>query len=184
MNETIKHIMERRSMRGFSAEMPTKEQLTALVNSGLRAPSALNSQSNHITVITDSALINELNAGVVGKMDDAAKTRMKERCGDEITVFYGAPCVMLISSNYQHEYYSKIDVGLCVENICLTAESMGLNSCIIGMITMFMATPESAEFVAKLNLPKDQKPVIAVALGKGNIEMATPPINEGRVNWL
>ncbi len=184
MNETINNIMNRRSMRGFSNEMPTKEQLTDILNAGLRAPSAMNSQCNHITVITDDALISELNEGVVNKMDDAAKARMRERCGENISVFYGAPAIMLISSTYMHGDYSKLDVGIAVENICIAAQSLGLNSCIIGMVAMFLSTSDSEAFVNRLNLPEGQKPIIAVAIGKGCIDMATPPINDGRSNWL
>ncbi len=185
MKDTIKIIMERRSMRGYTSEMPTKEQIKAILDAGLRAPSAMNSQSNHITVITDSGLIKELNDGVVSKMDEDSKARMRERTGsDEISVFYGAPCVMLLSSNFQLESYATMDVGIAVENICIAAEALGLNSCIIGMVAMFLTTPESDAFIAKLNLPEAQKPVIGVALGTGCVDMPTPPINEGRFNLL
>ncbi len=185
MNETINSLMMRRSMRKFTAEMPTEQQLATIVDAGLRAPSAMNLQSNHITVLKDAGLIAELNMGVRSKMYDAAKARMSERCGcEDFSIFYGAPCVLLISSNFELKDYSNIDVGIAISNICTAAEALGLNSCIIGMVRMFLTTPDCSDFVAKLKLPQGQNPVIAIAIGQGCMDMPTPPVNEGRYNYL
>ncbi len=185
MNETINSLMMRRSMRNFTDQLPTEQQLDTILQAGLRAPSAMNLQCNHITVIKDPAIISELNLGVRSKMDGDAIKRMSERCGtDDFSIFYKAPCVMLISSNFELKDYNNVDIGITISNICTATEAVGLNSCIIGMVRMFLTTDDSASFVAKLGLPKGQVPVIAVAIGHGCMDMPTPAINEGRYNYL
>ncbi len=42
MNETIKHLTERRSVRSYSSKQITKEELHAILEAGSFAPSAMN----------------------------------------------------------------------------------------------------------------------------------------------
>ena len=53
MNEFIKMMEERRSIRKFNPEMPPKADLDQIVEAGLYAPSAKNSQPTLTLVVTN-----------------------------------------------------------------------------------------------------------------------------------
>ncbi len=174
MNETMKCILERRSVRGYCDTMPSKEQLEALVSAGLWAPSAMNGQPCHVSVVSDPAIIEQMNGGTKKYMSDDSRARLIERCGSEdFSIFYGAPCVIVISSDNSLPSYNDIDTGIVVQNICIAAQSIGLSSCIIGMISLMFGQPEFEELVKSMNLPNGFRPRVAIAIGVGNKE--TPP---------
>lgn len=54
MNEVLKVLKERRSIRAFRPEPLKKEDLDAIVEAGLYAPSAKNLQSTKLVVVRDS----------------------------------------------------------------------------------------------------------------------------------
>ena len=54
MNETLKTIAERYSCRDFAETPLTSEQIKAIVDAALAAPSAMNNQPWHVIMITDS----------------------------------------------------------------------------------------------------------------------------------
>lgn len=69
VNEVIDAMVERRSCRSFKAEMPSEEQLDAVVEAGLYAASGMGRQSAIILKVTDHALrdrLSALNAQVMG----------------------------------------------------------------------------------------------------------------------
>jgi len=61
MNETLRVIRERRTTRRFKTEQIKEEELQAIIEAGLYAPSAHNQQSWNFTVIQNKELLDELN---------------------------------------------------------------------------------------------------------------------------
>ena len=61
MNGTLKTIVERYSCRDFADTPLTDEQIKLLVDAALASPSAMNRQPWHIIMVTDKALIEELD---------------------------------------------------------------------------------------------------------------------------
>ena len=57
MNEVLKVLKERRSIRAFRPEPLKKEDLDAIVEAGLYAPSAKNLQSTKLVVVRDAAVL-------------------------------------------------------------------------------------------------------------------------------
>ena len=60
MNEVLKVLKERRSIRAFRPEPLRKEDLDAIVEAGLYAPSAKNLQSTKLVVVRDAAVLARL----------------------------------------------------------------------------------------------------------------------------
>ena len=54
MNDILKAIETRSSTRGYTDQKPTKEQMDALLNAALQAPTAANRQEIHISVVDGS----------------------------------------------------------------------------------------------------------------------------------
>ena len=70
MNETIKILETRRSVRCFDAErMPSEEMIKQIVEAGEYAPTGRGKQSPRIVVVTNKQtrdLLSSLNARVMG----------------------------------------------------------------------------------------------------------------------
>ena len=60
-NEVIKAMLERRSIRKFKPELPKKEDLDAIIEAGLYAPSGMNRQGTVILAVTDKAVRDKLS---------------------------------------------------------------------------------------------------------------------------
>ena len=53
MNEVIKCLVERRSIKSFQSKMVEDEKINEIVKAGMYAPTAMNLQSPNIIVITN-----------------------------------------------------------------------------------------------------------------------------------
>lgn len=54
MNEVLTAIADRSSIRGYTDEKLTEEEIRTLVTAGLQAPTAANKQEVHISVVSGS----------------------------------------------------------------------------------------------------------------------------------
>ena len=84
MNDIIKNLTERKSVRSYKSEIPPKELIYEIANAGLYAPSGMNRQETIIVAITDKKIRDELakdNASFMGWDKDP---------------FYGAPVILVV----------------------------------------------------------------------------------------
>ena len=63
-NEVINAIMERRSVRGYTSQPLTEDELYTLLQCGLWAPSGRNDQTTMFSVVQDDELMTKLHEGV------------------------------------------------------------------------------------------------------------------------
>ena len=98
--------------------------------------------------------------------NSAGKKLMQERRA--ANVFYGAPLVVLISA--RDEKWSELDAGIAVQTLALTAESLGLGSCIIGMVDTAFQRSREANLPALFSMSEDESFRIAIAIGYKAIE--------------
>ena len=122
MRNTLDVIKERRSIRKFKPEQIKEEELQAIVESGLYAPSAINKQSWNFTVIQNQEILAELNEAtknVARNLDNEALKRIGEN--EKYNCFYYAPTVILVSG--KDEERSKVmDCSAATQNMLIAAE--------------------------------------------------------------
>ena len=152
----LKVIEERSSIRAYKNETLPEETLKALVEAGLRAPTARNEQEIHFSVVdTKSAVMaeiqNELNPNA------------------EKTFYYGAPTLIMLSGDDSFPW-SAVDAGIAVENISLAAQDMGLGNLIIGCIKGVMTGPNKAHYNEVLGIPEGYTWIISIAVGYPDTE--------------
>ena len=173
MNETLQHISRRYSCRDFKDTPLTDEQIEALVGAALAAPSARNLQPWHIIVVTDKALIEEMDAEGMDELStDKARAdiyqNMLSRGGK---LFYNAPCMFVIL--YNGSNYGPFDCGILGQNIVLAAQSLGLGTCYVGMAAVPLAGPRADEFIERLKFPEGYE--FAMGILVGTINSGKPP---------
>ncbi|MBQ9388833.1 MAG: nitroreductase, partial [Synergistaceae bacterium] len=117
MNEIIKAIKERRSIRKFKPDMPKREDIDAIIEAGLYAASGKASQSPIIIAVTAKELrdrISRDNCRIGGWQEG-------------FDPFYGAPVILIVLADAERPTH-VYDGSLVIGNMMLAAHSLGLGS--------------------------------------------------------
>ena len=156
MANVLDAIKQRSSTRGYTEEALTPEQLQAVLNAGLQAPTATNRQEIHFTVLKgDAAVLKEL---------EEEKNQLRGITNATMNFYYGAPVVILLSAEDGFKW-SALDAGIAVENMALAAEELGLGNLIIGCIYDALRGDKREYFEKELKFPENYHFEIALALG-------------------
>ncbi len=182
MNEIINNILKRRSIRGFENKQIPKDVLEKIMECGLNAPSALNTQNWYFCAIQNSDLIKEINNNIKSNLPENFKERMLQRFnGDEnYSVFYNAPTVVYVFG--EDAPWSEYNVSFATQNIVLSAESLNVNSCIIGM-GRYLFEKEN-NYNETFGVPENYKPMYAIALGYSDKKMDKPERINNKVKYI
>lgn len=152
----LDNIFARKSVRNFTDEKVSKEDLETLVKAGMAAPTAANKQPWDFIVITDRDMLNEFADFLdYGKMLKQASAAIVVT-GDKNETL----------PDIEDEYWIQ-DCSAASQNILLAVESMGLGAVWLGIHPM----PDRIAFAKeKLNLPENIRPLNIIAIGhpKGN----------------
>lgn len=162
-NSMIDCILSRRSIRAYKPEQVKEEELQAILNCGINAPSARNLQPWQVRVIQDKQVIDQLNRDVIDDMI-AQNPDAKDRWGEDANIFYNAPTVIFIAYDTTN-YWGMSDCGMLMQNMLLAAESMDLGTCVIGCCREYLQSEKAVDFVKTLNLPENYQVYVSVALG-------------------
>lgn len=140
MNETIKNLLERRSVRGYKGDLVPAEVLDEILEAGKYAPSGMGQQKTLMVVTQDPKLVaklSKLNADVMGAKSDP---------------FYGAPTVVIV--------FADSEQGTCVENGSLVmgnlmnaAHAVGVDSCWIHRAREVFDSEEGKTLKAEWGVP-------------------------------
>jgi len=137
-------IRNRRSIRKYTAQPVEREKLDALIGAGFLAPSGSNAQNWFITVITNEALLEKLGReGKDAVIRAASPMYQKMASAEGYKLIHGAPCFIIVSYD-PLKPNGPIDAALAIQNICLAALSMGLGTCINGLVN-YLLNPEGME---------------------------------------
>jgi len=182
MNETITVIKNRRSHRKFKPEQIGETELQAILESAVYAPSAMNQQKWHFTVIQNKAtlekMVNTLKENIINSGNEA----MAKRAGTpDFNPFHDAPTLVLITAD-ETAPFTQIDCGAAAENIALAAESLNIGSCVIAMSGFLFESDNADEVKRELDIPEGYKHIISVALGYKDNE--NPPIPQKKTDVI
>ena len=173
MNDVIKAMKERRSVRKFKEELPKKADLEQVVEAGLFAASAMGRQATKMVVVTDRKLrdrISEMNRKVGGW--DAG-----------FDPFYGAPAMIIVLA--EKDWGNRVyDGSLVMGNLMLAAHSLGLGSIWIHRAREEFESDEGKEILRSLGIEGDWEGIGHCAIGYTDGGIPDPaPRKEGRVVW-
>ncbi len=162
MNETLKAIKNRRSVRQFKTEQINKDDLQAILLAAVQAPSGHNDQSCYFTAIQNSELIKELSDGSKIEMQKSPVEWMAHIGKNEkLNIYYNAPTVIIVSTK-KDAVTPVADVCAAIQNILIAAESLGIGSCWIGFTSFYFT---GAERNSKIGIPEGYEVHYGVALG-------------------
>ncbi len=171
MNEIIKGIRERRSIRKFKPDAVSKKDIDEIIDAGLYAASGMGRQSAIIIAVTDKETrdkLSEANREIGGW----------EKGFDP---FYGAPAVLIVLADKSVPTY-VYDGSLVMGELMLAAHSLGIGSCWIHRAKEEFETPEYKELLKSLGVEGDYEGIGHCVLGYPDCEYpAAPERKSGRV---
>ncbi len=170
MNEAMKNLLERRSIRSYTDQQVPDELLDQVLEAGLYAPSGMNTQGCILVAVRDPetvALMSKLNAKVMNAERDP---------------FYGAPCVIVVLGDPSIYSWWAEDGSLVMGNLLNAAHAVGLGSCWINRAREVFDTPEGKELLRTWGLPEHLRGVGNCILGYRAVEHPkAAPRKPGRI---
>ena len=169
MNETMKNLLERRSVRGYKKDLVPEEVLNEILEAGEYAPSGMGQQGTLMVVTQNPELVaklSKMNADVMGAKSDP---------------FYGASTVIVV--------FADSEQGTCVENGSLVmgnlmnaAHAVGVDSCWIHRAKEEFASPEGKALLKEWGLSENYVGIGHCILGYRDCEY--PEAKERKADYI
>ena len=167
MNDTVKTLLTRRSVRQYTDKMPSDEDISLILDAGRYAPTGMNSQNTMAVVVKNKELrdrLSKMNAAVMGADKDP---------------FYGAPVVIIVFADTARYTYLE-DGALAMGNMLNAAHSLGLASCWIHRACQMFDSPEGRDLARSWGVPDSYKGIGNLILGYSDGPLPAPkPRKEG-----
>ena len=152
MNESIKNMIERRSIRAYKPDMVKKDDIEEIVKAGTYAATGMNRQSPVIIAVTDQETrdkLSAMNAAIMGTDTDP---------------FYGAPVVLIVLADKSRPTY-LYDGSLVMGNMMNAAHSLGLGSCWIHRAKEEFESEDGKELLKKWGVEGDYEGIGHCVIG-------------------
>lgn len=153
--DALEVLFTRRSIRKYTSEPVSEEDVRTILEAGMNAPSANNRQPWHFIVVDDRAKLN-------GIMEAHPYSKMLAE----------APmAIVVVADTETSRHYFQQDCAAAIENIMLAAKALGL-----GTVWMGVYPTERTGAIAELfGVPKPYEPLAILAVGhpaeeKGRVE--------------
>ena len=174
MNEIIKAMEERRSIRKFKPELPPKEALEQIIEAGLFAPNGMGKQAVITIAVTNKEVRDRLSV---------ANCRIGG-WKEGFDPFYGAPAILIVlaDKNWANRVY---DGSLVMGNMLLAAHSLGLGGIWIHRAREEFEEAEWQKFLKDLGIEGEWEGIGHCAVGY--IDGETPeaaPRKDNRVYYV
>jgi nitroreductase len=182
-------IKARRSIRKYTQEPVTREELETILEAGAFAPNAGGGQRSMLVGVLDSALTRRLGMMNLSRFDrgdllGSYVSKEQPSVIDDPTMkdgFYGAPAVVVLFGQ-RNFLYREADAFCCAENMVLRATELGLASCIVSRGEETFQSDEGQELLRQWEVPENYGAICFVILG--HLDGAQPqakPRKPGRV---
>ena len=172
MNEVVKNILERRSWRSYEDRQISDRELDTILQCGLWAPSAMNQQSWHFTVVQNKERMAALTKGCQKMMDT------------DRDPFYGAPTLVVVTAKADC-IAPQQDGSLAIENMMLAASPWASALAGYDCLARFLTTEDGKAFAEKVGIPAGYVGVSCLILGYPQGERPEPKERaQGTVNFV
>ncbi|MFX1379735.1 MAG: nitroreductase family protein [Promethearchaeota archaeon] len=136
-NVLNKLILSKRSIRQYKKKKIAKDLIEKVINIMRYAPSAMNKRSLKCLIISDEDKINELIDSIIDTIEEVEERNIykKKRENGIDPFFYNAPHIIILHSD---NHWDSTNATIAITYAMLYAESLGLGSCWIGGVQIFL----------------------------------------------
>ena len=186
MNQTIKSIIERRSIRSFRPDPVSETDINWILEAALFAATSRNRQPWFFSVVSNRSLLDRMTKGVLDTLRTTNAEDYTAKAADPLySPFHNAPVVIFLSG--RDDIHSALtDCANAAQNMCVAAHSLGLGSCYLRTFRLAFENPELAnELNRELGLPAGYSTIFAVALGHPDEDHPPVPLrNRDVIRYL
>ena len=155
--EALETLYTRRSIKGFTDQMPSQTDIDKITKAGTTAPTGMGMQSPLIIVVKNKALRDELskmNAEILGTTADP---------------FYNAPVIIVVLADKSRGTYLT-DGSLVMGNMLNAAHAVGLGACWIHRAKQVFESQRGKELRKEWGIEGDYEGIGHIALGYAAVE--------------
>lgn len=155
--EALETLYTRRSIKGFTDQMPSQTDIDKITKAGTSAPTGMGMQSPLIIVVKNKALRDELskmNAEILGTTADP---------------FYNAPVIIVVLADKSRGTYLN-DGSLVMGNMLNAAHAVGLGACWIHRAKQVFESLRGKELLKEWGIKGDYEGIGHIALGYAAVE--------------
>lgn len=160
--------------QAFLADAVDEADLQRIVNAGVNAPSALNQQPWHFTVVTNADEIKQMGeamksampAGPAPKGDGKDDAPKPPTASGPHSGLGDSPVVIVISCKPG----SELDAGLACQNMNAMANLLGYGTKIASSVNILFNGENKEEYYAKFQVPEGMNITTALLVGKMDTE--------------
>ena len=164
----MKAIFHRTSIRKYTAEPLTEEEINQLLRAAMAAPSACNQQPWEYYVVTDPAMVEKL----------ASATPFSKPCLGAAAVL--VPCCR--KNGLIAPPCAPCDMSASIENLLLEADELGLGAC---WMALYPTRTRTENVRTLLGIPEELEPFALVSCGHpGEEKQQQDRFDESRVHWV
>ncbi len=188
-NKVMETLFERRSIRKYLDKQLDPDALEAIVEAGLRAPSAGGAQSPMFVVCQNkeaNLLLGQLSHDLYNEGYYPVSKAQPSTADDpnNIDGFYGAPCVVHSFTPKDYEY-APFDAAMSACYMMLAAWSFDIGSCFISRAKRLFDTDEGRSFASQHNVPSNYEGAFHLCLGyPSDLSRSAKPIYQNRLQWV
>lgn len=146
-------LITEKTTQYFTDDAVPESDITAIVNAGINATSAMNKQNWHFSVVTNKDLLNEFKENMSKNMPPQMKDQPNPKAQ-----FGDSPLAIVVSCGDKGEY----DAGLASQNIYDYAILSGYGAKIVSSPCKML----NDNYKTKLGIPSDMNAVAVVMIGK------------------
>ena len=169
--ELFDALYSRKSVRSYTGEPVSEEELNAILKAAMAAPVGMGQyDAMHLTLIRDKEILSEIDKAAAEMFGAPASHPL-----------YGAPMLILVSGKIAPGRENVIfsNAAMIIHNMALAATDLKVGSCDIwGAVAALNRSPE---IVAKLSLPEGYKPCSGIIIGKTDVEFPLREIPKERI---
>lgn len=176
MNQTIKDLKERRSIRKFKDEQISDEDLKIILETGTYAPTGRGAQSPKIVVIQNPDTIREFSAW--------NRSYFPVEVPEDMDPFYGAKTLLIVLAD--SEFPTYVEDGSSVLAVLVNAaHAIGVGSCWIHRARDEFASEKGKALLKEWGIPETYEGIGHVALGYPDMEAPEPlPRKEDYIHFV
>lgn len=171
--DAVKAILTRRSTRKYMDKTPDRELIEKVIEAGRYAPSGANSQTTHLLVFTDRAVLRQLAdlvreefaaMEIADNMYISLKASISASKKGDYAFHYNAP-VLIVTANKKGYGNAIADSACVLENMMIAANALDLGSCWINQLHWLDGNQRVREFLESRGLKEDETVTGGLILG-------------------
>jgi nitroreductase len=176
-------IKGRRSVRAYTEETVSKEQIEAVLEAGIWAPTGMHREPWRFIVIEDKKLIKYVSDETKVLVQQMMPPLAKQFSAATDIICYNAPMLVLICAEKDEQWtnINLLDSVLAAQNMFLKAYELGLGTCYMGFVNFLNNKPEALK---KIGVPENYTMMVPFIIGHPKTKQGAGKRNKLVTKWI